>query len=34
VKIYRRLVGGDSSPLAIDDGALNWIDLTSPSSTT
>jgi glycosyltransferase involved in cell wall biosynthesis len=34
VKTYRRLVGGDSSPLAIDDGALNWIDLTSPSSTT
>jgi glycosyltransferase involved in cell wall biosynthesis len=34
VKIYRRLVRGDSSPLAIDDGALNWIDLTSPSSTT
>ena len=34
VKIYRRLVGADSSPLAIDDGALNWIDLTSPSSTT
>src|SRR5712671_1252899 len=34
VKIYRRLVGGDSSPLAIDDGALNWIDLTSPNSTT
>jgi glycosyltransferase involved in cell wall biosynthesis len=34
VKIYRRLVREDSSPLAIDDGALNWIDLTSPSSTT
>jgi len=34
VNIYRRLVGTDSSPLAIDDGALNWIDLTSPSSTT
>jgi glycosyltransferase involved in cell wall biosynthesis len=34
VKIYRRLVRGDSSSLAIDDGALNWIDLTSPSSTT
>ncbi len=34
VNIYRRLLRTDSSPLAIDDGALNWIDLTSPSSTT
>jgi glycosyltransferase involved in cell wall biosynthesis len=34
VNIYRRLVRTDSSALAIDDGALNWIDLTSPSSTT
>jgi glycosyltransferase involved in cell wall biosynthesis len=34
VKTYRRLVRGDSSPLAIDDGALKWIDLASPSSTT
>jgi glycosyltransferase involved in cell wall biosynthesis len=34
VNIYRRLVSGKTSPIALDDGVLEWTDLASPSTTT
>jgi len=34
VRIYERLTSGKTSPLATVDGVLNWMKLTSPSSTT
>ena len=34
LNIYQRLVRGESSAITIDDGALSWTDLASPSSTT
>jgi glycosyltransferase involved in cell wall biosynthesis len=34
LKIYERLVRGKKAPLAVADGVLNWMKLTSPSSTT
>jgi glycosyltransferase involved in cell wall biosynthesis len=34
LSIYRRLVRGLSSPVALDDGVAQWTDLPSPSTTT
>jgi len=34
LKIYERLVSRKKSPLSVADGVLNWMNLTSPSSTT
>jgi glycosyltransferase involved in cell wall biosynthesis len=34
LNVYRRLVRGESSPIALDDGVLTWTDLRSPSTTT
>lgn len=34
LKIYNRLVSRKKAPLAVSDGVLNWMKLTSPSSTT
>jgi glycosyltransferase involved in cell wall biosynthesis len=34
LKIYNRLLSRKKAPLAVADGVLNWMKLTSPSSTT
>lgn len=34
LKIYHRLISHKKAPLAVTDGVLNWMKLTSPSSTT
>jgi glycosyltransferase involved in cell wall biosynthesis len=34
VKIYQQLVPASRSPIALDDGVLEWTDLASPSTTT
>jgi glycosyltransferase involved in cell wall biosynthesis len=34
LRIYERLVAGKKPPLTVDDGVLNWMKSTSPSSTT
>jgi glycosyltransferase involved in cell wall biosynthesis len=34
LKIYNRIVSRKKVPLAVSDGVLNWMKLTSPSSTT
>ena len=34
LKIYNRILSRKKAPLAVSDGVLNWMKLTSPSSTT
>jgi glycosyltransferase involved in cell wall biosynthesis len=34
LRIYERLASRKKAPLAVSDGVLNWMKLTSPSSTT
>jgi hypothetical protein len=34
LRIYERLTNRKKAPLAVRDGVLNWMKLTSPSSTT
>ena len=34
LRIYERLANRKKAPLAVRDGVLNWMKLTSPSSTT
>lgn len=34
LRIYERLMAHNKPPLSVDDGVLNWMKLTSPSSTT